>query len=97
VSTIPFYHADEATEAIKPVMGRHYRSDTKEGSVGFLKSLWVSARWCQWIEPCEGAVGEGKGVYFFVNHNKLGRPPMKLKEVKPAVGNAKMGMLVGHS
>lgn len=97
MSTIPFYHADEATEAIKPIMGRHYRSDTKDGSIGFLKSLWVSARWCQWIEPCEGAVGEGKGVYFFVNRNKLGRSPMKLKEVKPAVGNAKMGMMVGPS
>ncbi|KAI9870258.1 MAG: Oleate hydroxylase fah12, partial [Pleopsidium flavum] len=24
VSTIPFYHADEATEAIKPIMGKHY-------------------------------------------------------------------------
>merc|ERR1711939_1183899 len=30
VSTIPFYHADEASEAIKKVMGRHYRSDTTD-------------------------------------------------------------------
>ena len=47
VSTIPFYHADEATEAIKKVMGRHYRADTRGGSLGFLASLWTSARWCQ--------------------------------------------------
>jgi omega-6 fatty acid desaturase (delta-12 desaturase) len=65
VSTIPFYHADEASEAIKPVMGRHYRADVKGGSIGFLKSMWTSARWCQWVEPSEGAIGEGKGVLFF--------------------------------
>jgi omega-6 fatty acid desaturase / acyl-lipid omega-6 desaturase (Delta-12 desaturase) len=65
VSTIPFYHADEASEAIKPVMGRHYRADVKGGSFGFLKCMWTSARWCQWVEPSEGAIGEGKGVLFF--------------------------------
>jgi omega-6 fatty acid desaturase (delta-12 desaturase) len=97
VSTIPFYHADEATEAIKPVMGRHYRSNTKDGSIGFLRSLWHSARWCQWVEPSEGAIGEGKGVYFFRNRNNLGTPPLKLKEVKPEVGNAKMSVAVPAS
>lgn len=94
VSTIPFYHADEATEAIKPIMGRHYRADTEGGPVGFLYCLWKSARWCQWVEPSEGAVGEGQGVYFFRNRNGLGVPPVALKEAKPAVGNAKMGMAV---
>jgi omega-6 fatty acid desaturase (delta-12 desaturase) len=74
-------------------MGVHYRSDTSGGSLGFLKSLWTSARWCQWVEPSAGAIGEGKGVYFFRNHNGLGTKPLKLKEVKPAVGNAKMGMV----
>lgn len=78
VSTIPFYNADEATEAIKPIMGKHYRSDVKGGSLGFLKSMWKSARWCQWVEPSEGAQGEGKGVLFFRNRNGNGVPPMKL-------------------
>ncbi|EDN04001.1 oleate delta-12 desaturase [Histoplasma capsulatum] len=77
VSTIPFYHADEASEAIKPIMGKHYRSDTELGSLGFLRSLWRSARTCQWVEPCEGAKGEGEHVYFFRNRNNIG--------VKPAV------------
>ncbi|KAK2750368.1 Oleate hydroxylase fah12 [Myotisia sp. PD_48] len=77
VSTIPFYNADEATEAIKGVMGKHYRSNTEGGSIGFLKSLWHSARWCHWVEPCEDAQGEGKAVLFFRNRNGLG--------VKPAV------------
>lgn len=80
ISTIPFYHADEATEAIKPVMGQHYRSDTRDGPIGFLKALWTSARWCQWVEPSEGAKGEGKGVLFFRNRNGLGVKPTKLAD-----------------
>lgn len=75
-------------------MGRHYRADVRGGSLGFLKSLWTSARWCQWVEPSEGAQGEGKGVFFFRNRNGLGIAPTKLKEVKPVFGNAKMGMVV---
>ncbi|KAL8806584.1 MAG: hypothetical protein Q9182_001231 [Xanthomendoza sp. 2 TL-2023] len=78
VSTIPFYNADEATEAIKPIMGQHYRSNVEGGSIGFLKSMWNSARMCQWIEACEGAEGENKGVLFFRNHNGLGVPPQKM-------------------
>ncbi|KAK3307431.1 delta-12 acyl-CoA desaturase [Chaetomium strumarium] len=81
VSTIPFYNADEATEAIKPIMGRHYRSDTREGPVGFIKAMWKSARWCQWVEPTEGAEGPAKGVLFFRNHNGLGTRPAKMKPV----------------
>ena len=78
VSTIPFYNADEASEAIKPVMGRHYRSNTEGGIVGFLKSLWTSARWCQFVEGSEGAKGLGKDVVFYRNHNGLGMQPMKI-------------------
>ncbi|KAF2966699.1 hypothetical protein GQX73_g6871 [Xylaria multiplex] len=78
VSTIPFYNADEASEAIKKVMGRHYRSDTRGGSLGFIKAMWRSARWCHWVEPSEGAEGEGKGVLFFRNTNGLGTKPLKL-------------------
>lgn len=78
VSTIPFYNADEATEAIKPILGQHYRFDVKDGSVGFLKSLWKNARWCQWVEPSEGALGVDKGVLFFRNRNGHGVLPRKL-------------------
>ncbi|KAK3690080.1 fatty acid desaturase-domain-containing protein [Podospora appendiculata] len=78
VSSIPFYNADEATEAIKPIMGRHYRSDTREGPVGFIKAMWKSARWCQWVEPTEGAQGAGQGVLFFRNQNGLGTKPAKI-------------------
>ncbi|KAK2764269.1 Oleate hydroxylase fah12 [Arachnomyces sp. PD_36] len=79
VSTIPFYHGDEATEAIKKVMGKHYRSDVEGGSIGFLKSMWKSARMCQWVEPSEGAKGRGKGVLFFRNRNGLGTKPAVIK------------------
>jgi len=95
VSTIPFYHADEASEAIKPIMGRHYRSNVGGGPLDFLKSLWMSARWCQWVEPSEGALGEGKGILFFRNRNGLGVPPLEVKETKPPVGKAKPVMIIG--
>lgn len=72
VSSIPFYNADEATEAIKPIMGKHYRSDTKGGVFGFLHALYRSARWCNWVEPSEGATGAGQGVLFFRNRNGNG-------------------------
>ncbi|KZF20750.1 oleate delta-12 desaturase [Xylona heveae TC161] len=81
VSLIPFYHADEASEAIKPVMGRHYRSDTKDGAIGFLKSMWKSARMCQWVEPSVDAQGEGKGVLFYRNRNGLGVAPQQMAPI----------------
>ena len=79
VSTIPFYHADEASEAIKPVMGRHYRADTKDGTIGFLRSIWKSARMCQWVEPNDNAQGINKSVHFFRNRNGFGVPPAKIE------------------
>lgn len=84
VSTIPFYHADEATEAIRPVMGKHYRSNVEGGALGFLKCLWDSARWCQWVEPCTASRGEGAGVLFYRNRNGLG--------VKPALMHGSSGL-----
>ncbi|KAF6844606.1 fatty acid desaturase [Colletotrichum musicola] len=77
VSTIPFYNADEASDAIRPVMGKHYRADVKDGPIGFIKALYKSARMCQWVEPSAQAEGAGKGVLFFRNHNGLGTPPIK--------------------
>lgn len=76
-------------------MGKHYRADVEGGSIGFLKSLWTSARWCQWVEPSPNAVGEGKGVLFFKNRNGLGVPPQHLEAVQAKVGNTKMEMVVG--
>lgn len=71
IPSIPFYHAREATKAIRPIMGKHYKTDVEGGSVGFLRSLWRSARWCQWAEPCEVAEGIGKSIWFTRNANGL--------------------------
>jgi omega-6 fatty acid desaturase / acyl-lipid omega-6 desaturase (Delta-12 desaturase) len=87
VSTIPFYHADEATRAIIPVMGRHYKQDVRGGALGFVKSLYTSARMCQWVEPNEGATGRARGVLFFRNLNGLG--------AKPAGGRKSTSMVIG--
>lgn len=99
VSTIPFYNADEATEAIKPVMGKHYRADTKDGPLGFLRAMWTSARWCQFVEPSANVAGEKKGVMFYRNHNNLGTAPLQLKKEEIKVGKgdkaAKMTVLLG--
>lgn len=82
VSTIPFYNADEASKAIRPVMGDHYRTDTKDGAWGFIRALWISARMCQWVEPSAEAEGASKGILFFRNHNGLGTKPVVLKKPK---------------
>ncbi|KAL5628419.1 hypothetical protein BROUX41_003167 [Berkeleyomyces rouxiae] len=88
ISTIPFYKAQEATEAIKKVMGTHYRADTKGGARGFICAMWTAARWCQWVEPSREAEGMGKNVLFFRNHNNLGTNPMTSKEWKAKMGKA---------
>ena len=77
-SGMPWYNADEATEAIKPILGRHYRSDAHTGMFGFIRAIWTAAVYCQWVEPTEGAEGEAKGVYFYRNRNKKGTAPAKV-------------------
>ena len=59
-------------------MGQHYRSNTEGGPLGFLKALWNSARWCQWVEPVAGAKGENTNVLFYRNRNGFGVPPAKM-------------------
>ncbi len=42
-SKMPFYHAEEATEAVKKVLGNHYCYD----STPILKALWTNLNKCQ--------------------------------------------------
>lgn len=70
-------------------MGRHYRADVEGGAIGFVKSMYKSARWCQWVEPNEGAEGENKNVMFFRNRNGLGLAPAKMEQQQ------KKGVVVG--
>ena len=94
ISTIPFYNADEATEAIKKVMGKHYRSDTAGGPWGFLRALWTSARWCNFVEECEGAEGADRAVLFFRNRNNLGTKPLSEEMLRPReVVKGKVGVV----
>ncbi len=73
VSTIPFYHAGEASIYIRKVMGKHYRADTK---TGFWAAFWKSQRTCKFVEETEGA--EGSGVFMFRNlYNREGETKCK--------------------
>ena len=45
---IPFYHAEEATNAIIPLLGDNYHS-RKDRSLYL--SLWEAFTKCQWVEP----------------------------------------------
>ena len=62
-SRIPFYNARPASEAIKKVMGEHYRFNDENMWV----SLWKSARTCQYVDDADS-----KGVYMFRNVNNVG-------------------------
>lgn len=64
VSRIPFYNAREASEAIKKVMGKHY----KHSDENMFVSLWKSARSCQFVDG-------DNGVRMFRNKNNIGIKP----------------------
>ncbi|KAL3419150.1 fatty acid desaturase [Phlyctema vagabunda] len=73
VSTIPFYHAGEASIAIRKVMGQHYKADVK---TPFWTAFWRNQRTCKFVEESEGC--EGSGVYFFRNlYNREGETQPK--------------------
>jgi omega-6 fatty acid desaturase (delta-12 desaturase) len=84
ISIIPHYHAAEASAAIQRVMGVHYKADKSgTGMWNFMCNFWENARSCKWVEPSEGAVGEGKEVLFFRNGEGLGVVrPMDLRGEK---------------
>nr|XP_017229742.1 PREDICTED: delta(12) fatty acid desaturase FAD2-like [Daucus carota subsp. sativus] len=57
-TSIPHYHAMEATRAIKPILGEYYRYD---GTI-FYKSLWSAIKECVYVEE-----DESKGIYWYNN------------------------------
>jgi len=71
VSRIPFYNAREATDAIRKVMGEHYRY---EGESMWI-SLWKCMRLCQFVDDDKD---DAKGVMMFRNVNKAG--PVKPRD-----------------
>jgi omega-6 fatty acid desaturase (delta-12 desaturase) len=57
-SRIPFYYAEEATEAIKPVLGDLYRRDERS----FLGQLWDNFSNLKYVEPDVAVPGAMKWV-----------------------------------
>jgi omega-6 fatty acid desaturase / acyl-lipid omega-6 desaturase (Delta-12 desaturase) len=90
VSTIPFYHAGEASIAIRKVMGGDYRADENMGITGsmglmnfmgvpaFMTAFWKNMRSCRFVEESV----EGSGVYFFRNLHGKGAAPKDLTDGK---------------
>jgi len=91
VSTIPFYHAGEASIHIKRVMGQHYKADVK---TGFWTAFWKNQRTCKFVEETAGA--EGSGVYMYRNlSNRAGETQpqrLTLEEKKGDVKESKSSM-----
>ncbi|XP_047327481.1 delta(12) fatty acid desaturase FAD2-like [Impatiens glandulifera] len=61
-STMPHYHAMEATKAIKPMLGEYYRFD----GTSVMSSIWREAKECLYVEADENE-GANKGVLWFKN------------------------------
>ncbi|KAI3763083.1 hypothetical protein L1987_53533 [Smallanthus sonchifolius] len=49
--TIPLYHATEAREAVKPILGDYYKCD----DTSMLKALWRDTVECIYVEPDENS------------------------------------------
>ncbi|KAJ9549759.1 hypothetical protein OSB04_022302 [Centaurea solstitialis] len=54
---LPHYHAIEAREAIKPILGDYYFDD----HTPILKAAWRDTKECIYVEPDD----EIKGVYWY--------------------------------
>lgn len=55
-SYMPHYHAEEATRALKPILGKYYLTDTcTPGLRGVGEALWKGFTYCRYVED-EGQV-----------------------------------------
>lgn len=60
---IPFYRAEEATLAIKSLLGPAYKDKKREG---FFLSLWTTFQQCQYASNTE----ENPGVFMWKSHQQ---------------------------
>nr|AAL93620.1 fatty acid desaturase 2 [Olea europaea subsp. europaea]UUT07146.1 delta-12 fatty acid desaturase 2 [Olea europaea] len=60
-STMPHYHAMEATKAIKPILWNYYQFD----GTPIFKAMWREAKECIYVERDEG--DQNKGVFWYNN------------------------------
>lgn len=56
-STMPHYHAEEASEAIKPILGKYYKQDNRN----VFKALWKDWDVCQVVSPDQA----GNNVFWY--------------------------------
>lgn len=67
-SRIPQYHAEEATNAIIPLLGSAYHSEKNRNNSNnnswFLFALYESFTECQWIEPDDAADPKDRSYWF---------------------------------
>ncbi|KAE9455921.1 hypothetical protein C3L33_12175, partial [Rhododendron williamsianum] len=59
-STMPHYHAVEATKAIRPILGDYYKFD----GTPFVKAIWRDFKECAYVEADDGGQ---KGVLWYNN------------------------------
>ncbi|XP_019236112.1 PREDICTED: delta(12)-fatty-acid desaturase FAD2-like [Nicotiana attenuata] len=62
-TTMPHYHATEATKAIKPLLGEYYQFD----GTPFYKAIWRDSKECIYVEKDEGS----QDIDVFWYKNKL--------------------------
>jgi len=60
-STMPHYHAMEATKAIKPILGEYYQFD----GTSIFKAMWREAKECIYVEADED--DQNRGVLWYKN------------------------------
>lgn len=60
-STMPHYHAMEATKAIKPILGEYYQFD----GTPIYKALWREAKECVYVEPDDET--SNQGIFWYRN------------------------------
>uniref|UniRef100_A0A7N1A648 Uncharacterized protein n=1 Tax=Kalanchoe fedtschenkoi TaxID=63787 RepID=A0A7N1A648_KALFE len=60
-STMPHYHAMEATKAIKPILGSYYQFD----GTPFIQAMWREAKECIYVEADEDS--QSQGVFWYKN------------------------------
>lgn len=61
-STMPHYHAMEATKAIKPILGEYYCFD----GTPFYKAAWREAKECLFVEP-DDPNSSNNGIFWYRN------------------------------
>ncbi|XP_078438735.1 fatty acid desaturase 2 [Wolffia australiana] len=60
-SSMPHYHAMEATLAVKPLLGEYYRFD----GTPVYKAMWREAKECLYVAPDDGT--KNRGVFWYRN------------------------------